>query len=36
MFLGKLSGNGSKALHLVFKMLDKNLQLEFPVFLKCK
>lgn len=32
MFLGEFSGNGKKALHVVFKMLDKNSQQAFPVF----
>lgn len=29
--LGKLSGNGRKALHAVFKMLGKNSQQAFPL-----
>lgn len=32
MFLGEFSGNGKKALHVVFKKLDKNSQQAFPVF----
>jgi len=31
MFLGEFSGNGKEALHVVFKMLDKNSQQAFPV-----
>lgn len=31
MVLGNLSGNGKKALHVVFRMLDKNSQQAFPL-----
>lgn len=31
MVLGRLSGNGKKVLHVVFRILDKNSQQAFPL-----